>query len=206
MPVLFLADSRFVNVHISVPDVNVVQHVVCGSRISDHTRYVHELADISSFSLFVICLGINDIKDYIPDHRVSSFYDYVTVQFTNLVNEIRQRNITCKIIIGTVPPKHLKRSIRKYPTHSALSYTDITPTCQQNHEQFVMKLNSEFIHDFNESNTGVHLALHTHLRTHRSRGRISRFNYFKLYDGLHPSQSLKHDWVIKIQDTIARLL
>ena len=107
------------------------------------------------------------------------------------------------MLIATIPPKDLKRSVEKYPQKASLAYEEITSAHQKAYEDFVSKIN-KFINDINAEETGVHLPLHADLRIHRGR-RGSSFYYHKLYDGLHPDGDLRTKWFSRIYEAYQKI-
>jgi uncharacterized protein (UPF0248 family) len=63
---------------------------------------------------------------------------------------------------------------------------------QTSYENFVCRINEEFINMFNNNQTKVHIPLHRALRVRRGGG---KYQYYKLHDGLHPGDELKKDWM-----------
>ncbi|PJE78338.1 hypothetical protein CI610_02728 [invertebrate metagenome] len=114
-----------------------------------------------------------NIADY-SDNNKNTKYNNIILTILDIEREILNRNPTARVLFGTIPPKDLQNSIRKYPHKSCLTPSAVCVRYQKQFEDFVMKLNT-FICNFNNTHTRSHLALHTDLRIHRSRGRISQF-------------------------------
>jgi hypothetical protein len=82
----------------------------------------------------------------------------------------------------------------------------ITRYHQTSYENFVCRINEEFINMFNNNETKVHIPLHRALRVRRGRRGAGRYQYYKLYDGLHPGDELKKDWMEMILTRLEQYL
>lgn len=206
MSSVILADSRLRGIEHEHSFQSFILNVKPGSQIKDHKKFVKQLLKRKSPKLFIICVGINDIPEDIKDrtrNEREKLFVKITVKFHSLVKTIKKSQNT-KIIIATIPPKDLAKSVAKYPTKAAIEVDKITPAHQSEFEWFVARINN-YIGDFNKTETGHHLPLHTQLRTHRSRRGSSAYRYTKFSDGLHPRESLKQTWYRKILDIHRKL-
>ena len=122
--------------------------------------------------------------------------------FKKIRDYVHRLNKANRIIIATIPPKDLRHSVEKYPTKADIDFYRISTRHKAAYERFINRVNENFVNQFNEDETGIHLALHTNLRVHRSRGRASKFVYSKLYDGIHPRKFLKRVRFEKIERTV----
>ena len=104
-------------------------------------------------------------------------------------------------IIATIPPKDLIQTLLKYP-HKSEKIETITRDHQTSYENFVCRINEEFINMFNNNETEVHIPLHRALRVRRG----GRYQYYKLHDGLHPGDEVKKDWMEMILTRLEQYL
>ncbi|MES9884657.1 MAG: SGNH/GDSL hydrolase family protein [Sedimenticola sp.] len=203
MSAVLLTDSRFCGVELDPRFRKFGLNVKPGSQIKDHKKYVKKQQKRKSPpTIYVICVGINDIPDNLKDKTKSErqkLFVKITSKFRSLIKCIKKVKPSASIVVATIPPKDLLRSVTKYPHKSSLNISDITDSHQLAFEKFVIKVN-DFIDNLNKSETGQHLPLHTALRTHRGRRGSTRFRYHKFTDGIHPLQSLKDVWLNKIWD------
>ena len=159
----------------------------------------------SAPTLFIVCVGINDIPECVYDlseRRQEEIYSDIVYSFKKIRDYAHRINEANRVIIATIAPKDLRHSVQKYPHKADIELSRISARHQGAYERFVCHLNDKLINNFNEDETSIHLALHTDLRLHRSRGRSSRFMYNKLYDGIHPCKSLKKNWFEKVERTV----
>lgn len=149
----------------------------------------------------IICVGINDIPENIADlsnQGQNRLFVKITKRLARLTEKVKKYCASGKVIVATIPPKDLRRSIEKYPQHAVLAVNELTREHQKQFEIFVDRLN-KFVNELNVKGTGIHMPLHVNLRIHRGR-RGSKFYYDKLIDGLHPNDELKKTWFQKIQE------
>ncbi|MES9879299.1 MAG: SGNH/GDSL hydrolase family protein [Sedimenticola sp.] len=204
MSTVVLADSRLKGIEKdpNFPPSFFTFNVKSGSRIKDHKQFVKRLGrEHRAYNLFIIAVGINDIPDDIADKTdncVNKLLTKVTSKYHVLCRTIKKSNSNAQIVIATIPPKHLLRSIQKYPQKSPIDVQQVTDKHQSSFAQFLSRVNT-YINDFNTRETGRHLPLHTNLRNHRGRRR-TKFRYDKFTDGLHPSTELKRNWFNTILD------
>ena len=209
MTTIILGDSRLKGIkqEAKFNRSNVQCHVKPGSTFSRHKKYVRHLKNKHrQISAFIVCLGVNDIPENIATlskQKESKLFISVTKSIKSLVKKIKKHNDSVKVLIATIPPKDLKRSVEKYPQKASLTLEEITSAHQKTYEDFVSKINN-FINDINAEETGVHLPLHVDLRIHRGR-RGSSFYYHKLYDGLHPDDDLKTKWFDRIYEAYQKM-
>lgn len=213
MTTIILADSRFKDLKQDNEFSDCILHIRSGSRIQDHVSFVkrHERKHSAANKLYVVLLGINNIRDDIKDldaETLDAHKETVQRNFRTLIRAIKSKNKRNVYVIGTIAPKDLLRSISKYPRKSELLLKNITSEHQKKYEDFVVEVNKD-VNDLNNNGSGAHLALHTDLRIHRGSGatrratpksRTSRFFYDKLRDGLHPGKELLDIWKRKILD------
>lgn len=209
MSTVILGDSRLRGLGKDKRFNDCVLHVRSGAKIQDHLSFVKQSKSESEKKLFIICLGINNVRDDIKGLSSSerkNHYNEIIRHFNSLLRTIKRQNRDNKVVIATIPPKELLRSVQKYPEKSDLEAKYITDKHQVEFEKFIVEINDE-IADFNEKLTGHHLPLHSELRTHRGSGstykrnpknKTSQFRYYKLYDGLHPNSELLNRWTEKI--------
>ncbi|PJE78163.1 hypothetical protein CI610_02907 [invertebrate metagenome] len=125
--VLF-SDSRFAGARL----VDIALNVSRGSGLCDQVRYLQNF-NHTGYKLYIICAGINDIPDnigyYLEQEQINK-YNYLTKKILDIEHEIKTHNPTAQVIFGTIPPKDLKISIRKYPhkSPSTICSNHKTPT------------------------------------------------------------------------------
>lgn len=199
-------DSRFAGLDAHFSSPNICAQVISGGGVKNVKRLLRaRLNKPSAPTLFIVCVGINDIPECVHDlseGRQEGIYSDIVYSFKKIRDYAHRINQANRVIIATVAPKDLRHSVQKYPHKADIELYRISTRHQGAYERFVCRLNDKFINNFNEDETSIHLALHTDLRLHRSRGRSSRFMYNKLYDGIHPCKSLKKSWFKKVERTV----
>ncbi|CAG2219780.1 unnamed protein product [Mytilus edulis] len=155
-----------------------------------------KMIDIYSRVVVFLSVGINNIPEDIygrTGEDLDVLYKRIVKKFNQIEIAVKTVAFNAKVVIATIPPKELERTIRKYP-HKSEKLGTLTRNHQQSYENFVCRINEDFINDFNQKETQVHIPLHRALRQHRGR-RGSVFSYNKLRDGLHPDHDLKKHWM-----------
>jgi uncharacterized protein (UPF0248 family) len=79
--------------------------------------------------------------------------------------------------------------------HKSEKIETITRDHQTSYENFVCRINEEFINMFNNNETEVHIPLHRALRVRRGGRGAGWYQYYKLHDCLHHGDELKKDWM-----------
>ena len=197
-------DSRFTGLETYFTSPNISTHVIKGGGVKQIKQLLRR-EQPSSPKLYVICVGINDIPEGIydlSDRRQEEIYSDLVWSFKKINEYIQRLNRANRAIIATIPPKDLRHATEKYPHKADIELHRITTRHQAAYEKFICRVNEKFVNCFNQEETGIHLALHTNLRIHRSKGRSSKFFYGRLYDGIHPQKSLKTEWIRKIEKAI----
>ena len=151
-----------------------------------------------------LSVGVNDILENIYDRterELTKVYERVIRKYQQVDQGIKSINRHIKLIIATIPHKDLIQTLLKYP-HKSEKIETITRDHQTSYENFVCRINEEFINMFNNNETEVHIPLHRALRVRRG----GRYQYYKQHDGLHPGDELKKDWMEMILTRLEQYL
>jgi hypothetical protein len=105
-------------------------------------------------------------KEFIKSKRMDpSIRSWITKQYERVIRKyqqfdqgIKSINRHIKLIIATIPPKDLIQTLLKYP-HKSEKIETITRDHQTSYENFVCRINEEFINMFNNNETEVHIPL-----------------------------------------------
>lgn len=177
----------------------VVYHCIPGGKIQDVKAYFkgRKFKKLNKHRLLIcVCIGINDIPENIHEREkqsVNNLFHDILNKFKGLIRAANRKNRHNKVILATIAPKDLTKTIAKYP-NKCESIDKVTFEHQRAFESFIDKINKEYIQDFNCENTGIHIPFHRSLRQHRRREKVEHFYYHKLSDGLHPITDLKKKW------------
>jgi hypothetical protein len=109
---------------------------------------------------------VNDIPENIYDRteqELTKVYERVIRKYQQVDQGIKSINRHIKLIIATIPPTDLIQTLLKYP-HKSEKIETITCDHQTSYENFVCRVNEEFINMFNNNETEVHIPLHRALR------------------------------------------
>ena len=98
--------------------------------------------------------------------ELTKVYERVIRKYQQVDQGIKSINRHIKLIIATIPPKDLIQTLLKYP-HKSEKIETITRDHQTSYENFVCRINEEFINMFNNNETEVHIPLHRALRVRR---------------------------------------
>ena len=79
-------------------------------------------------------------------------------------------------------------------------------TSHHDHMKTFLQNKRRIYSQFNNNETKVHIPLHRALRVRRGRRGAGRYLYYKLYDGLHPGDELKKDWMEMILTRLEQYL
>lgn len=218
MRVIFISDSRLCGVErmrlgSSSSVVNKINYYcVPGLQLDGVKQYVHserfeKLCRHHRVIVF-LSVGVNDIPENIYDRteqELTNVYERIIRKYQQVDQGIKSINRHIKLVIATIPPKDLIQTSLKYPQKSEKIET-ITREHQTSYENFVCRINEEFINMFNNKETKVHIPLHRALRVRRGRRGAGRYQYYKLHDGLHPGDELKKDWMEMILTRLEQYL
>lgn len=214
MRVIFISDSRLCGVErmslgssCSVVD-KINYYCVPGLQLDRVKQYINSerFEKLCRHHRVVVFLsvGVNDILENIYDRterELTKVYERVIRKYQQVDQGIKSINRHIKLIIATIPPKDLIQTLLKYP-HKSEKIETITRDHQTSYENFVCRINEEFINMFNNNETEVHIPLHRALRVRRG----GRYQYYKLHDGLHPGDELKKDWMEMILTRLEQYL
>jgi hypothetical protein len=93
---------------------------------------------------------VNDIPENIYDRterELTKVYERVIRKYQQVDQGIKSINRHIKLIIATIPPKDLIQTLLKYP-HKSEKIETITRDHQTSYENFVCRINEEFINMF----------------------------------------------------------
>ena len=97
-----------------------------------------------------LSVGVNDISENIYDRterELTKVYERVIRKYQQVDQGIKSINRHIKLIIATIPPKDLIQTLLKYP-HKSEKIETITRDHQTSYENFVCRINEEFINMF----------------------------------------------------------
>jgi hypothetical protein len=87
---------------------------------------------------------------------LTKVYERVIRKYQQVDQGIKSINRHIKLIIATIPPTDLNQTLLKHP-HKSEKIETITCDHQTSYENFVCRVNEEFINMFNNNETEVHL-------------------------------------------------
>ena len=185
-------------------------HSISGGKIHDLKTYFkgREFKKLNKHRLLIcVCIAINDIPEDIhgrTKQKVNKLFNEITEKFNNLIRAAKRRNKHNKVVLATIAPKDLAKTIAKYPAKCE-QIDNLSFKYQRDFESFIDKINKEYIQKFNCHNTELHIPLHRPLRQHRRRTRVEFNHYHKLSDGLHLNRDLKKKWKKFLNNVIIKI-
>ena len=135
---------------------------------------------------------------------MNKLFNDILNKFKGLIRAANRSNRHNKVILASIAPKNLNKTIAKYP-NKCESIDKSTFEHQRAYESFIDRINKEYIQKFNCDHTRIHIPFHRSLRQHRRRQEVENFYYYKLSDGLHPNSDLKKKWKEFLNKAIVEL-